>query len=168
MSPRHSRKYRGRVRVRNHWLTSWRTLGMMCHPQYQNSPLPPPPFTSQDETSNLSPCVTLTENANDTSSCVTHCEGVMNTLILIYSPTAQNKQTNKQKKSTKKKSIGLLIGDTVVEKVATLTVFRARVMCVLILYSSIENGTLCSFPGTQVANFISKRPMSCSYIPATA
>ena len=38
---------------------------------------------------------------------------------------------------------------------ATLTIVRARVKYVPI-YSNIENATLCSFPWTQVANFILK------------
>ena len=47
-----------------------------------------------------------------------------------------------------------------------LIVVRARVTCVLI-YSNIQNATLCSLPWTQVANFISKRTIFCSYVPAT-
>ena len=39
---------------------------------------------------------------------------------------------------------------------ATLKVVRARVKCVLI-YLNIENATVCSLPGIQVANFISKQ-----------
>ena len=44
---------------------------------------------------------------------------------------------------------------------------RTREKYVLI-YSNIETATLCSLPWAQVANFISKRPVFCSYIPATA
>ena len=50
---------------------------------------------------------------------------------------------------------------------AALKVDRARVKCVLI-YSHIENVTLCLLPWTQVANFISKQTIFRSYIPATA
>ena len=52
----------------------------------------------------------------------------------------------------------MLRGDTVVITKATLKVVRARVKCVLI-YSNIENAIICSLPVTQVANFISKRPI---------
>ena len=47
-----------------------------------------------------------------------------------------------------------LRGGTVVETMATLTVVRERVSCVLI-YSNIENAPLSSLPWTQVANVAS-------------
>ena len=56
--------------------------------------------------------------------------------------------------------------DTVVQTKATLKVVRIRVNCVL-LYSDIENVTLCSLRWTQVANFISKRTIFCCHMPAT-
>ena len=59
-----------------------------------------------------------------------------------------------------------LRGDTVVITKATLKEVRTRVKCVLI-YSNIENATLYSLPWTKVANFISKRKIFCSYVPAT-
>ena len=55
----------------------------------------------------------------------------------------------------------------VVKKKSTLKVVRIRVKCDLI-YSKIENGTLCSLLWTQVANFISKRTLCCRYVVATA
>ena len=48
-----------------------------------------------------------------------------------------------------------LMGDTVAGKKATVKVVRTRLKLVLI-YSKIDNATLCSLPWTQVANFISK------------
>ena len=64
-------------------------------------------------------------------------------------------------------NISDLRGDAVVETKATLKVVGARVKCVL-RYSSIKNATLCSLPWTQAVNFISKRTIVCSYVPATA
>ena len=59
------------------------------------------------------------------------------------------------------------MGDMVVKTKATLKVVRARVKRVLI-YANIENVTLRSLPRIQIANFISKRTMFCTYVPATA
>ena len=56
---------------------------------------------------------------------------------------------------------------TVVETKATLKVARTGVKRVLV-YSKIENGTLCSLPWTQVVNFMSKGTIFCRYVPATA
>ena len=49
----------------------------------------------------------------------------------------------------------LLRGDTTAETKATLKVVKARLKRVLI-YSKIQNATLCLLPWTQVAHFISK------------
>ena len=62
--------------------------------------------------------------------------------------------------------INNLRGDKVVETKATLKVVRTRVKSVLI-FSNIETAALCSLPWTHVANFISKRTMLCSSVPAT-
>ena len=51
--------------------------------------------------------------------------------------------------------IRILRGNTAVETKATSKVNRTRVKRVLI-YSKIENATLCSLPWTQVANFFSE------------
>ena len=62
---------------------------------------------------------------------------------------------------------GAFKGNTVVETKATLKVVRTKVKR-LVIYSKIENPTLCSLPFTQVANFISKRTIFCCCVPATA
>ena len=55
----------------------------------------------------------------------------------------------------------------VVETKATLKVVKTRLEHVLI-YSKIENASLCPLPWTQVANFISEGTMFCNYVSATA
>ena len=53
------------------------------------------------------------------------------------------------------------------ETKANLKVARTRLKRVLV-YSKIDNATLCSLPWTQVVNFIPKRTIFCSYVPVTA
>ena len=63
--------------------------------------------------------------------------------------------------------LGNSMGDTVVKTKVTLKVARTGVKRALI-YSKIENATLCSLPWTKAVNFVSKGTIFCSYVPATA
>ena len=63
----------------------------------------------------------------------------------------------------------LLRGDIALETKATLKVVRTRVEHVLIIiFIDRECYPFSSIPWTQVANFISKGTVFCSYEPATA